>query len=161
MLLKLNLKNIFQINQTRSFSLVSYNSKVGNANLDVKSSLDVSSNLKLKSIFFDINVLIGQTLKDKADSIIKIESTKTNHLSDNIPLIKEVVKEVNTVQTKYMDKLRQRLGGNVSDLNGKSELLPKGDAKLLNSAKSLASSDSAITRWLLSEGMGDLLGIFI
>jgi hypothetical protein len=81
---------------------------------------------------------------------------KTKHVSDNIPLIKEQVKEVNTVQTKYMDKLRQRLG-NVNDLNNKFESLPKGDAQLLNSAKSLATPDSTITRWLLSEGMGDLL----
>jgi hypothetical protein len=60
MLFKFNVKNVINIyqfiNQFRSLSLVSFNSKAGNANLDVRSSLDVSSNLNLKAIFFDINV---------------------------------------------------------------------------------------------------------
>jgi hypothetical protein len=118
----------------------------------------VNKNLKIKCIIFDITVLTGEEIdiNDRKKKEIEDKYAKTPVASPSYDQTKEI-KNVSTIQTKYMNKIRQRIGD--KSIVDATSPLKDTDAKLLNIAKAIPmpNENKNPSRWLLQTGMGDLL----
>lgn len=140
----------------KTFISISY--KYIHSNDSNISAFSFTQNSAIKGIIFDINVLIG-------DSNRKIsEITKDSHSNNTIMLSKSnnISIESNplaNVQTKYMNKLKQRLGESTPLASFLSGFEKESDSKLLNRAKAIPMPTEMKnpTRWLLKQGFGDVL----
>ena len=130
----------------------------------------LSSNSKLQGLVISLEVLIGTEERNAF-----VETVKKRHIdaeeAKKAPRVYDTsteIKNVTTVQTKYMQKIKEKLG--------KADTKPfkrgKGDAALLQVGKSMekrvavqiedgkVSKQGASAAWLLQLGMGNLLDYF-
>ncbi len=111
-----------------------------------------TSVLKIRAIIFDINILVNNTI----DGIPETIAPKMNN-AENVNSV--IIDGVSTVQTKYMNKVKNKLGG-LSVLETVASLQTiQSDAQMLNNAKLLKQPSEAIkpSRWLLKQGFGDII----
>ena len=115
--------------------------------------MDVSKHLKIRAIVFDIKVLIGDG-GEKFTTKVAAPSAKT--VAPIYDSSKDI-KNITTVTTKYMNKIRQKLGGEFTP--GTSNKKIETDGEMLQRSKTEAMKDTATSssRWLLVPGMGNIL----
>ena len=136
-----------------------------------KATEKLSSNSKLQGLVITLEVLIGTDDKQIFHSALA-KRQKEALAQTSTPKVYDTSKEIDglhNVQTKYMEKIKQRLG--------KADARPvkrgKGDSALLQVGKemekriALEEEDYKETKrgssaaWLLQLGMGNLLDYFI
>lgn len=117
--------------------------------------MNFSKNLKVRALVFDITVLIGGQPLKSAPSVAQFQEKKLSPIYDQ----SSEIQNISTVQTKYMDKIRNRLGNSDGNpLIGRTASRPTGDGEILKQSKSLPQTvDNSPSRWLLSQGMGNIL----
>lgn len=124
-------------------------------------SSDVTKNLKVRSIIFDVDTLIGDSSPPKAcKAPLKIETKKKGEP-------KKTVDGLTSVKAKYMQALRDRLGSGTSSALQEDRLpVSKGDAQILMSGKSMVNArvsdnlspdGTSASAWLLRPGMGSVV----
>ena len=111
-----------------------------------------TSVLKIRAIIFDINILVNNTI----DGIPETIAPKKKNI-ENVNSV--IIDGISTVQTKYMTKVKNKVGG-LSVLETVASLQTiQSDAQMLNNAKLLKQPSEAIkpSRWLLKQGFGDII----
>lgn len=115
---------------------------------------------RLRAVLMDVNILVrtGDFEILKSTPIESPSKSKSSSVYDT----SMEISNVSTIQTKYMDKVRQKLGGSlVPFIEANSNKI--SDAKMLNSSKSLSENpdiknhNSSLSKWLLNDGMGLLV----
>lgn len=113
---------------------------------------EVNRNLRVRGIIFDIDVLTFELKQPKEDRAVPEVTVEKKVEYDKS---KDIV-NVTTVQTKYMNKIRSKLGTLPPKTLGDTTKI--SDGNILTTLKGLTSNQSnKPSRWLLSSGMGDLL----
>ena len=116
-------------------------------------NMNIISGLKIRAVMFDINILVNNIKSDGIPETI-IPKKKYEHVKD----VKEI-DGISTVQSKYVNKVKSKLGG-ISLLETVANLQNiQSDAQMLNNAKLLKQPSEATkpSRWLLKEGFGDII----
>lgn len=128
------------------------------------SDYSLSKNLKLRGVIFSLEVLVGAnksvaTGPRDATTATPVSSGGAHNTYDT----SREIQGISTVVTKYGDKLRQRLGGaSLESVSGSGQAAQDrragGDAKrLMASKKAVQQQEEGGGRWLLVEGMGNIL----
>ena len=123
--------------------------------------INVNKNLKIKCIIFDIFVLCGNENEYNERRKIEIEKEYSDKQTIPIPTpvydLSKEIENVSTIQTKYMNKIRKRIGD--KSIVDATSPIKETDAKLLNIAKTIPTPNETKKplRWLLQVGMGDVL----
>lgn len=116
-------------------------------------NMNVISGLKIRAVMFDINILVNNI---KSDGIPETKIPKKKY--ENVKDVVEI-DGISTVQSKYVNKVKSKLGG-ISLLETVASLQNiQSDAQMLNNAKLLKQPSEATkpSRWLLKEGFGDII----
>lgn len=138
-----------------------------------ESSMSLNKNLRCRFVIFDLNVLIGdsvpEVMKPQQHSSIsdssKNEKPSNANVSTTTAPLKKDIPGISTVVSKYMDKIRHKVGGEggavISDYRGggignKVQSPPVSTATLLAQTKA-SQQVKEPSRWLLGEGMGDIV----
>ena len=111
-----------------------------------------TSGLKIHALMFDINILVNNSI----DGIPETITPKKRNI-ENVNSV--IIDGISTVQTKYMNKVKNKLGGlSVLDTVASLQTI-QSDAQMLNNAKLLKqpSEDIKPSRWLLKQGFGDII----
>jgi hypothetical protein len=138
---------------------------------NVTANTDLTKNSKLQAVIISLEVLIGTD---------ELGTFQANLAERRRLMVEEVaaprvydttneIKGISTVQTKYMNKIKQRLGKRDA-----TRPIPrgKGDASLLQSGKAMvkmvanenrdnAEKGGSSAAWLLQLGMGNLLDYLV
>lgn len=129
----------------------------------MSSDYSLSKNLKLRGVVFSLEVLVGANTSVVSSGISReVAATPTSISAPNNTYdTSREIQGISTVVSKYGDKLRKRLGGaphNSSGQSAQDRRATGGDAQLLKAAKKAAQQqEEGGGRWLLVEGMGNIL----
>jgi len=128
-------------------------------------SESLTKNLRIKSVIFDMEVLIDSSASVRAVSnAIPLEPVVSSTAVSEPTAISKMFADV---KSKYMNRVRDKLGGvsadNIPFQETKKGFLPSQssnatDGELLKHSK--ATVNPKASRWLLKPGMGDLLDNF-
>jgi len=138
--------------------VVSFAKKLNRFSSSYDNLINVNRNLKVKCVIFDVEVLTGND--------DDINSRKKKEIEDKYaatPITSPVydqsneIQNVSTIQTKYMNKIRKRIGD--KSIVDATSSIKETDATMLNRAKSIpmSSENKNPSRWLLQVGFGDIL----
>ena len=131
----------------------------------------LSSNSKLQGLVISLEVLIGTEEREVFKAALekrRMDAKEAKKAPRMFDLSKEI-ENVTTVQTKYMQKIKEKLG----KADAKPFARGKGDAALLQVGKDMEkriavqveerkdTKQGASAAWLLQLGMGNLLDYFV
>lgn len=125
-------------------------------------SESLTKNLRIKSVVFDIDVLIDSTSSQTTTTPIDRACLSNSPIAEP----SGVSKLFSDVKSKYMNKVRERLGSSDDipfSVDSKLGFLPSQgsiptDGELLKRSKANVNPKVSSSRWLLKPGMGDVLG---
>lgn len=124
-------------------------------------SESLTKNLRIKSVVFDIDVLIDSTSSQTTTTPIDRACLSNSPIAEP----SGVSKLFSDVKSKYMNKVRERLGSSDDipfSVDSKLGFLPSQgsiptDGELLKRSKANVNPKVSSSRWLLKPGMGDVL----
>jgi hypothetical protein len=119
--------------------------------------INVNRNLKVKCVIFDVEVLTGNNDDINSRKKKQIEVYAATPVTSPVYDQTNEIQNVSTIQTKYMNKIRKRIGD--KSIVDATSSMKETDATMLNRAKAIPmpSENKNPQRWLLQVGFGDVL----